>query len=81
MVAKNKKKPVGKFLIYGLLSFILYYLLIAKQDIITEYFTRGRFYAFLPIAAAFVFSFVHGNTTDLFWKVLGVEAKKRREVK
>jgi hypothetical protein len=81
MVAKSKKKPVGKFLIYGLLSFILYYLLIAKQDIITEYFTRGGFYAFLPLAAAFVFSFVHGNTTDLFWKVLGVEAKKRREVK
>ncbi|BAU23264.1 hypothetical protein THC_0879 [Caldimicrobium thiodismutans] len=81
MATMTKKKPVGKFLIYGILSFILYYILLAKQDLITEYFTKGRFYALLPIATAFVFSFIHGNTTDLFWKVLGVEAKKRREVK
>ncbi len=81
MVARTKKKPVGKFLIFAILSFLLYYLLFAYEDLINNYFTRGRFYAFLPIITAFIFSYVHGNTTDLFWKVLGIEAKKRREVK
>jgi hypothetical protein len=36
MATMTKKKPVGKFLIYGILSFILYYILLAKQDLITE---------------------------------------------
>jgi len=76
-----KKKPIGKFLFYATLSTILYAILLIKQDLINEYFTRGKFYAFLPIITAFIFSYVHGNTTDLFWKVLGIEAKKRREVK
>ncbi|MEZ0344333.1 MAG: hypothetical protein ABWJ99_05990 [Caldimicrobium sp.] len=81
MVQRVKKKPLGKFLIFAFLSFILYFLLFTYEDLINDYFTRGRFYAFLPIITAFIFSLVHGNTTDLFWKVLGVEAKKRREVK
>jgi len=81
MAERVKKKPVGKFLVFAILSTVLYFILLTKQDLITAYFTRGRFYAFLPLITAFIFSYVHGNTTDLFWRVLGVEAKKRREVK
>lgn len=81
MAERVKKKPVGRFLIFALLSFVLYYFLLTYQELINQYFTKGRFFAFLPIITAFIFSYVHGNTTDLFWKVLGVEAKKRREVK
>jgi hypothetical protein len=33
-----KKKPVGKAVIFGLLSTILYYLLITKQDLYMPYF-------------------------------------------
>ncbi len=81
MASKVKKKPLGKLIIYGIGSFILYWLLLTNQDFINQYFGRGGIYAFLPIATAFVFSFVHGNFTSYFWTVLGVEAKKKREVK
>jgi glucan phosphoethanolaminetransferase (alkaline phosphatase superfamily) len=76
-----KKKPVVKALVYGLLSTILYYLLLTKQNLYAPYFTKGGVYAFLIILTAFIFSFVHGTFTDYFWKVLGIEPKKRREVK
>ncbi len=81
MAEKVKKKPVVKFLIFAVITFILYYLLFAYESLINDYFTRGKFYALLPILTAFIFSYAHGNTTDLFWKVVGIEAKKRREVK
>jgi len=74
-----KKKPVGKTLIFGLLSAILYYLLISKQDLYMPYFSKDGIYALLIIATAFIFSYVHGNFTDYFWKVLGIEPKKKRE--
>ncbi len=77
----RKKKPYKKFLFFGILSFILYYLLLAYQDFILEICSRGRWYALFPIATAFVFSLVHGNFTDAFWSVLGVEPKRRKEVK
>ncbi len=74
----EKKKPVGKLIIYGICSVILYVLLLTNQDFINQNFTRGGLYALLPIVAAFVFSFIHGNFTGYFWTVLGVEAKKKR---
>lgn len=74
-----KKKPVGKALIFGLLSAILYYLLISKQDLYMPYFSKGGIYTLFLIATAFIFSYVHGNFTDYFWKVLGIEPKKKRE--
>lgn len=81
MASESKKKPVGKLIIYGIGSVILYWLLLTNQDLIKQYFGRGGIYALLPIATAFVFSFIHGNFTSYFWTVLGVEAKKKREVK
>lgn len=81
MASGSKKKPVGKLIIYGIGSVILYWLLLTNQDLIKQYFSRGGIYALLPIATAFVVSFIHGNFTSYFWTVLGVEAKKKREVK
>ncbi len=79
---KTKKKPYGKLLIAGILSVALYALLLTKQGIINDYFSRGGFYAFLPIIAAFAFSIVHGSFTGNFWTTLGIEAaKKHRGVK
>jgi hypothetical protein len=74
-----KKKPVDKVVIFGLLSTILYYLLITKQDLYMPYFSKGGIYSLLIIVTAFIFSYVHGNFTDYFWKVLGIEPKKKRE--
>jgi len=78
----QRKKPYGKMLIAGIVSLMLYALLLTKQDIVNDYFSRGGLYALLPIIAAFVFSFVYGSFTGNFWTVLGIEAaKKKREVK
>lgn len=76
-----KKKPIGKMVSTGIVSVSLYVILLLKQDIINDYFGRGGIYAILPIATAFLFSFFHGSFTSNFWTVLGIEAKKKREVK
>jgi hypothetical protein len=78
---KKKKKPIGKMVVAGIFSIALYTTLLVKQDMISDYFTRGRLYALLPIATAFIFSFFHGSFTGSFWTVLGVEARKKKEVK
>jgi uncharacterized integral membrane protein len=82
MAASSRKKPVGKMLVTGLLSMVLYAILFGNQDVVSNVFTRGGFYAFLPIGTALIFSFVHGSFTGHFWTVMGVEAsKKKMEVK
>ncbi len=78
---KTKKRPYGAMIFAGLVSCALYAALLIKQDVVNSYFSLGGAYAFLPIATAFVFSFVHGSFTGNFWTVLGVEAaKKKKEV-
>lgn len=74
-----KKRPFKKFFVFGVLSIVLYFLLITNQEIVKELCSKGRWYAFFPIIVAFIFSFVHGNFTDAFWSVLGVEPKKKRK--
>ncbi len=77
-----KKKPYGALLVMGLLSAALYTFLLLNQTIINKYSAMGGAYAFMPIAAAFLFSYVHGSFTGNFWTVLGIEAsKKKKEVK
>jgi F0F1-type ATP synthase assembly protein I len=77
----RKKKPIGKMILFGIGSITLYVLLLSKQDFINNNFVRGGIYALLPIATAFIFSFFHGSFTGSFWTVLGVEARKKKEVK
>jgi drug/metabolite transporter superfamily protein YnfA len=80
--SKSKNKPYGLAIILGIISLVLYVFLLTEQEIVNTYFTKGGMYAFLPIATAFIFSFVHGNFTGNFWTLLGVEAsKKKKEVK
>ena len=78
---KSKKKPVGRMIVYGAVSVSLYAEVLTHQGLITTYFTRGALYATLPIATAFLFSFVHGGFTNYFWSVLGIEAKKSAVVR
>ncbi len=82
MATSGKKKPVGKMLVMGIISIALYAALLTHQDEVNEMFGKGSWYAFLPIIAAFLFSFVHGSFTGDFWTVVGIEAaKKKKEVK
>ncbi len=76
-----KKKPFGKTMILGIISVMLYAILLMNQDIINSYFGKGSLYALLPIITAFMFSVVHGSFTGNFWTLLGIEAKKKKEVK
>ncbi|MEW6569939.1 MAG: hypothetical protein AB1390_02005 [Nitrospirota bacterium] len=76
-----KKKPYGKAILFGLIVSVLYFTLLTNQGLINANFTRGGLYALLPIATAFIFSFFHGSFTSAFWTVLGVEARKKKEVK
>jgi hypothetical protein len=81
-MASGKKKPVGKMMFMGIVSVVLYSILLTKQDVVTSYFGKGGLYAILPIATALIFSIIHGSFTGNFWTVLGIEAsKKKREVK
>lgn len=78
---KQKKKPVAQMLVMGIISIALYTALLMYQEIINTYFGRGGVYALLPIVTAFIFSFIHGTFTGNFWTVLGIETKKKKEVK
>jgi len=75
------KKPYGKAIFMGLVVMTLYAFLLTNQSLVNDYFTRGGLYAFLPILAALIFSFFHGSFTGNFWTILGVKAKKKKEVK
>jgi hypothetical protein len=77
----KSKKPVGKMLLFGMCSAIVYGAVLSYQGLITAYFTRGALYAALPIAGAFTLSYVHGHFTSYFWSVLGIEAKKSAVVR
>ena len=76
MATTTKKKALVGAIIFGVLSIGLYALLFAKQDLVNATFGKGGAYALLPIATAFVFSYVHGSFTGNFWTALGIEAAK-----
>jgi hypothetical protein len=82
MHQKNRKKIAVPMILAGIVSVGLYAALLTHQDILNDSFSRGGIFALLPIATAFVFSFVHGSFTGHFWTFLGIEAsKKKLEVK
>jgi len=74
---ESNKKPVGKMVGYGIGTIILYAAVFMNADTVTNYFTKGSWYAALPIASVFVFSFIHGAFASNLWSVLGIEAHKR----
>jgi hypothetical protein len=73
-----KKKPIGKMVIFGIISLSAYFMVFTHQDIITEYATKGGYYAALPIIAVFFFSFVHAPFASYVLSVLGIEPKKKK---
>jgi hypothetical protein len=76
--AKEKKgKLIGKTIGYGVATAVLYAAVFWHTDTVMQYFTRGSWYAALPIATVFIFSFVHGAFSHHLWEVLGIEAPKR----
>ena len=72
----EKKKPVLSMLLFGAISLVGYVALIANQQLVTDTFTKGGWYAIFPVGAALIFSFVHGAFSSDLLSVLGLEAKK-----
>ncbi len=74
----RKKRPYLKAVFWGIASLAGYIAVFTNQDIITSNFTRGGVYAALPIAVAFIFSFIHGSFANYVLSVFGIEAKKKK---
>jgi len=66
---------------YGIVVVVLYTLLLTQQEFINTNFSKGGWYALLPIITAFVFSFAHGKFTGNFWSALGIEPSKKTKIK
>lgn len=67
----GKGNNAGKTVLWGFVSIILYLLVFLNQQTVTDYFTRGGFYAAPVIITALVFSFVHGAFANYLIEVIG----------
>lgn len=66
-----------KVLVLGVFSIGLYYSVFANEQLVTDFYTKGKWYAALPILTVFVFSFVHGAFASDLLSFCGIEAKKK----
>jgi hypothetical protein len=73
----NRGKLIGKTIGLGLASVALYAAVFTNSATVMKYFTKGGFFAALPIVTVFAFSFVHGAFASNLWSVLGIEATKK----
>jgi hypothetical protein len=64
---------------YGMLSAALYATLFMNADTVMRFFTKGGWYAALPIATVFIISFAHSSFAGNLWSLLGIEAAKTGE--
>jgi hypothetical protein len=72
---KNSRNYL-KTALLALASIGLYTALFANQAAVMTYFTKGSFYAALPILTAFAFSVVHGAFAGQCLETLGISARK-----
>lgn len=76
-VQERRKKARTKALLFGVASLSLYAAIFAFADTVTSVFARGGVYSLLPVAAVFVFSYVHANFAGNVWTALGIEASSK----
>ncbi len=74
---ESRGKLLGKTVALGLGAAALYAAVFLNSGTVMKYFTRGGWYAALPVATVFIFSFVHGAFASNLWSVLGIEATKK----
>jgi hypothetical protein len=77
----SKKRHVKNCFIFGALTAALYAAVFTNQELVMKYFTKGGFFALLPVAVVFALSYVHGNFTSSFWSALGIEGSKATATK
>jgi len=74
---KKRNSHIIKAVLYGALTAALYAAVFTHADTVLAYCSRGAWFAALPIATVFVFSFVHGAFANYLWAALGIEATKK----
>lgn len=68
-------------ILLGVVSLVLYIILFSNENAVLELSMTGGWGFLIPIAIAFLFSFVHGAFTGGFWDMLGLKAQTRKEPK
>ncbi len=76
MSNKTKRKPYLTALLTGAVSIASYIYFFTNLDLVTDYYTRGGYYAMFPILTAFYFSFVHGTFASSVISILGLQPAK-----
>ncbi len=72
----NKKSYWMKTLVFGIITGALYAAAFSNFETIMHYFTKGGIYTLLPVAAAFVFFYLHGSFISNLWSALRIEGSK-----
>jgi hypothetical protein len=62
---------------FGIAAAAMYAGVFMNSDTVMSYFTRGGWYAALPIVTVFAFSFIHGSFASHLWSLMGIEAVKK----
>jgi len=74
---QQRNSEVKKTIGYGLTTAALYGAVFWNADTVMSYFTKGGFYAVLPVATVFVFSFSHGAFASNLWSLMGIKPMKK----
>ena len=76
-MSAKRTRYAKKCLIFGLGTAALYAAVFTSSDTVMDYYTRGGWYAILPVATVFAFSYFHGSFTSAFWSLLGIEGSQK----
>lgn len=68
---QNKSNPFRSAILWGIVSLALYLLVFINQETVTDYYTRGGYFAIAVIATALIFSLVHGTFSSFLVEVMG----------
>jgi hypothetical protein len=77
LAQQKRRKALKNTVVFGLLTAAFYLAVFLNEGTVMKYFTKGGMYAFFPVTAAFLVSFIHGAFTGNFWTALGIEASKK----
>jgi len=81
MLSTKRKTKLIKLFLWGIAVVALYVGLYLNETLLIRWTAQGHWTFIVPIAIAFLFSFVHGNFTGEFWDVLNIKPKLSRRKK
>jgi hypothetical protein len=73
MATNTNKRPVGKAIIWGIITVAAYLAVFLNVDTVMEYFTRGGVFAGVVLVTALFFSFLHGSFANYLIESLGLK--------